>query len=298
MTVEAELLAFRLRLARKQGRKRLRLTRPTRPVPTTGIERRYTKAILEGPLAELRDAIKTIALPGIKLVVAAAPAAVNRHNSSEHADGYDDILEAVIGRVTIRVGERATDSEIRRIARAALDETQEHNDQQLRRQVNQVLGVDPLRNEPWLEDLLADAATANAKLIKGLTAQQVERLQQTIRARVRAGDRAEDIAAEVRERFVDDDGDDAAKAERRAALIARDQVGKLNASLDRVRQTEIGIKSYVWRTSRDERVRPEHAERDGVTFSWDEPPNDGHPGEPINCRCYPEPVFEDILEAL
>ena len=29
-----------------------------------------------------------------------------------------------------------------------------------------------------------------------------------------------------------------------------------------------------------------HWEREGQIFSVDEPPEDGHPGEPIRCRCY------------
>jgi hypothetical protein len=47
---------------------------------------------------------------------------------------------------------------------------------------------------------------------------------------------------------------------------------------------------YIWRTQGDSKVRSSHAERDGKTFSWDEPPEGGHPGEAPNCRCTAEDV--------
>ena len=48
--------------------------------------------------------------------------------------------------------------------------------------------------------------------------------------------------------------------------------------------------TYIWRTVGDNRVRSEHAVRDGKTFSWDNPPDGGHPGEAPNCRCTAEDV--------
>ncbi len=50
--------------------------------------------------------------------------------------------------------------------------------------------------------------------------------------------------------------------------------------------------SYIWRTAGDSKVRSSHAERNGETFSWDAPPEGGHPGEAPNCRCRAEDVEE------
>ena len=36
---------------------------------------------------------------------------------------------------------------------------------------------------------------------------------------------------------------------------------------------------YIWHTVGDDKVRPEHAARDGTIFSWTNPPEGGHPGE-------------------
>jgi SPP1 gp7 family putative phage head morphogenesis protein len=68
--------------------------------------------------------------------------------------------------------------------------------------------------------------------------------------------------------------------------------------VNRARQTELGVKQYTWRTSLDERVRPEHQEREGEVFSWAKPPKDGHPGQPINCRCTADPDLSAILDDL
>lgn len=85
--------------------------------------------------------------------------------------------------------------------------------------------------------------------------------------------------------------------ERRAKLIARDQVSKMNSALNQVRQTQLGIERYRWRTSRDERVRDTHRANAGKVFRWDTPPPEtGHPGHDINCRCTAEPVILDDID--
>ena len=73
--------------------------------------------------------------------------------------------------------------------------------------------------------------------------------------------------------------------EKRAALIACDQVGKLNSQLAQLEQINQGVDSYIWVTMRDSRVRPAHREREGKRFYWDSPPSGGHPGWAIRCRC-------------
>jgi SPP1 gp7 family putative phage head morphogenesis protein len=92
----------------------------------------------------------------------------------------------------------------------------------------------------------------------------------------------------------------------RARLIARDQTAKFVGSLNRIRQENAGIRRYIWRNQKDERVvgnpsgrypkgnvkHRDHWSREGKIYRWDDPPADGHPGQPIQCRCYPEPVLD------
>lgn len=86
----------------------------------------------------------------------------------------------------------------------------------------------------------------------------------------------------------------------RAELIARDQTLKLHAEITRTRQTNAGVREYIWSTSSDERVRPMHADLDGTTQSWGAPPvtnEDGdtnHPGGDYQCRCVAFPVLDSV----
>lgn len=79
----------------------------------------------------------------------------------------------------------------------------------------------------------------------------------------------------------------------RAALIARDQLYKLNAAMSQSRQTAAGADSYWWSTCRDERVRRTHRANEGRVFSWYNPsPITGHPGHDPNCRCLAIPIVK------
>jgi len=49
----------------------------------------------------------------------------------------------------------------------------------------------------------------------------------------------------------------------------------------------------------DERVRDSHADMEGQVCRFDDPPivdgEPANPGEPVQCRCYSDPYFEDLL---
>ena len=80
--------------------------------------------------------------------------------------------------------------------------------------------------------------------------------------------------------------------EKRAALIACDQVGKLNSQLTQLEQLQQGVDSYIWQTMMDGLVRDTHDARQGKRFAWDDPPSDGHPGWAIRCRCSASPCYD------
>ena len=49
--------------------------------------------------------------------------------------------------------------------------------------------------------------------------------------------------------------------------------------INELRQRGLGISQYVWRSRDDGKVRSAHATHDDRVFSWDNPPEDGHPGQ-------------------
>lgn len=162
--------------------------------------------------------------------------------------------------------------------------TSEHQKGQLFRQVKATVGVD-LKTiaDKGLGARIKRFTAENVALIKSVPKTYFESVEKSVLAGMRSGKRATEIAKDMEER--------AGVTMARAKLIARDQVLKFHGELNHSRQTELGIETYIWRTVKDNRVREEHAELEGETFSWDAPPEPGHPGEDYNCRCFAEPVM-------
>ena len=164
------------------------------------------------------------------------------------------------------------------------------------RQVQRVIPITRLGLRSQ-DAMISEWVRINVALIKSIDARYFAEVEKLIRDGFREGTTTRDIAASIRRRF--------AVSRSRAQLIARDQIGSLNAKITQAKQRELGVVRYIWRTSQDERVRgdpeglypdaePSHFDRDGEEFSWDEPPVDGHPGEPINCRCTAEPILPGV----
>jgi len=95
------------------------------------------------------------------------------------------------------------------------------------------------------------------------------------------------------------------QSDKKAKLIARDQTTKFIGALNSVRQRDVGIERFIWRTVQDirvtgtpggpndpSRVHGDHFAREGRVYRWDSLPADGGPGESIQCRCFAEPLIE------
>jgi SPP1 gp7 family putative phage head morphogenesis protein len=183
-----------------------------------------------------------------------------------------------------------SDASVERLAETTARQTSDFQRDQLSRHLTAAVGVNvPIRDGNLGEQV--DRFTAwNVSLIRTIPQRYFDQVRSTIVEDVSDGRRWEDISDDLEERFD--------VAESTAKLIARDQVGKFYGALNEERQTELGIESFIWRTMNDNRVREEHEDLAGDTFPWDDPPAEGIPGEPINCRCYAEPDLSAILEDL
>ena len=188
---------------------------------------------------------------------------------------------------------------IRKTGNSVSDQNRKQNNKVIR----QSLGVDVLRSEPWLDKKLELWTNQNIRLIKTLGEDHLNKVEQIILSGFRNGDSVTEIEKSIRDVVKDapkrfNNNVKGMSTVKRARLIARDQIGKLNGELTKARQQSIGVSHYIWRTSLDERVRPTHRALEGKEFAWNGKPQppEGHPGEPINCRCYAEPVLEDILD--
>lgn len=172
--------------------------------------------------------------------------------------------------------------------------TQKHSRAQWQRLVKESLGVDLPASEPDLVPQIEAFRRENTDLIESLVSEQVDRVRGVL-VDSGAGTRVEEIARAIRE------STDATRS--RAALIARDQVLKLNANVTQARHEAAGVTSYIWRTARDERVREDHRALDGTRQRYDAPPivdrrrgERANPGEHYQCRCVAEPIIPGFDE--
>jgi SPP1 gp7 family putative phage head morphogenesis protein len=198
-------------------------------------------------------------------------------------------LSAVLSGVLAEFG-RLLDREGELVPVGMDEATARANGRAIMGQLGAVIAVDPIAAEPWLGPAMEAWRASNVALIGGLGPRHAAEVEAIVGEAWKTGKRAEWIQRELEGRL--------GITRRRAELIARDQVGKLNGQLTMLRQSAYGVEGYIWRTSLDERVRQMHADRDGERFEWSTPPEDGHPGMPIQCRCVAEPDIQDQLDEL
>ena len=255
--------------------------RPGKWLFPTNAEKQYDK-VLYSLTAELKRLIKEILVPEI-------PSMVDEVEGKMPNDRLDDYLDRLKGLI-IYIGKAIQDKVNTTILEAELIgvEIARFNKKQSEKVTHSIFGIDIFVDEPWLGDQLKLFSSQNAQLIRSLPEQELERVAGDIERGLQQGVRFTDIAKGIQKSF--------GITRRRATLIARDQTTKLNASLTRLRQQEVGVEEYVWQTSGDERVRPTHRANDGKKFRWDSPPKvTGHPGNDVNCRCVALPVLDNLI---
>jgi SPP1 gp7 family putative phage head morphogenesis protein len=261
------------RVSRQKHRKQERALRPVRPS-------RKSEAQYRGKLLSLVAVLKKQALDELGPVLKQ----LEPSYAKDAADWGEKLKSVFLRLQSMTAGVSAwAVKQANAIATAVLGDV----DTRLTGSIKQSLKVDitgMLGKEGAIRDAMSMAVKANVELITSIPEQYLDKIEQAVMEAMSEGLRHEDIIKEI-ERI-------GGVTESRAELIARDQIGKLNSDFNRVRQTDLGIEEYTWSTSGDERVRDEHADLDGQTFRWDDPPPDGHPGEAIQCRCLATPIFK------
>lgn len=134
-------------------------------------------------------------------------------------------------------------------------------------------------------------AAENVALIKSIPRKMHEQVEQKVWNAVRQGSDLHKLSTELREVH--------GSTTKRAALIARDQNAKAKATIERVRQMELGITRGVWMHSHaGKEPRPTHVAMDNKEYDLAKGMYDSdegewvHPGQLINCRCTNRPVIE------
>lgn len=254
-----------------------------------GAEREYTRELLRLSKSLQRD-INQLLLPELGNIQ-------RSFNNEIKSDAWDDGLVAIIGEI-FRYAGIYSETVISRLP-MHFEAVSKFNERQFKMVVKSntglevpnpvsakgLLGINVFRTEPYLTALAEGWIRENTALIKSIPTKLYQDLEGIIRRGVMGGSSVKQLASEIKAKY--------GVTDYRAKLIAQDQILSLNADLTRFRLQSVGVKKYIWRTVNDNRVRPDHREREGDLFSWDKPPYDGHPGQPVRCRCVAEPVFED-----
>lgn len=269
----AERLAFRKRVvAVASTRKRppsLRAIPPPR-----GLVVEYTATLLR--VSRELDAILAAALAGAGL-------------RTDAADGDPPALDVLSKPQLTRALERARKAmekaTSRRSLAGAIDalgaRTVRLSQSRWRAELQRAMGVTPTDVVPDL--FVTSFRNRNLDLIRSLAGEKLVRARRIITERGTT-DRVETLAQRIQE--------DTGATASRAALIARDQVLKLNGEIAQAQHEAAGIVEYTWSTSGDERVREGHRELDGTRQKYKEPPvvdpksgRRANPGQDYSCRC-------------
>lgn len=266
--------------------KRNRGKRPIKKVPRAKsikyLERAYYKSIFE-MVSDLKKLTQKYLVPSIPSIISQA-GFYKVKSDSLRSDTFSEEISRNVEFIRLSFSKIYDEQKIENMAKAQASKINLHNANELSKQFGSVLGVNPVTSEFWLPAEITAFTKQNVSLIKSIPQNYFDRIEQTVIRDVQAGKLTKDIEADIKAAYNVSDN--------KAALIARDQTNKFNGELNRIRQTEVGITQYEWSTSLDERVRPEHAAREGKIFNWNDPPEGGHPGSEINCRCEAIPVFE------
>jgi SPP1 gp7 family putative phage head morphogenesis protein len=196
-------------------------------------------------------------------------------------------IKAALEEIADKWAEKWSREKFEKVIQPFAQDIQRFSAAQLNKVLYDIAGVDVVGAEPWLTSHIAAFTRDNVALIRSIPSTFFGEVEGIVTSDIADGVRWEEMSTYLHARFN--------VSESKATLIARDQTGKFCGKLNEVRQKELGVEGYVWRTMRDNRVRDDHEHRDGQKFAWDKAPPGGHPGEPIQCRCYADPDLEPLL---
>lgn len=143
---------------------------------------------------------------------------------------------------------------------------------------------------PIMRDAMNASIQENISLIKSIPSDYFTQVEGIVMRGYTAGRDLKTITDELENRY--------GVTRRRAALIARDQSNKLNATVTKARRVDLGLYEAIWvHSGAGKHPRPDHvkAGRDKLKFDVREGAYIGGkyilPGEEINCRCTSKTVL-------
>lgn len=241
-----------------------------------------------------RETIAALLSPDVVALTIAARRARGVDDADDDAGDLvhdaDDPLDRALDRMVGDVQRLQPDQDLAREVLGHARETDAFTRREVERQLKAAAGRDILAPAQRGSDIVTEFVQDNVRLITKLRQATRDEIEEYVRRGWRSGQDTDAIAKTIRNRFRH-------IKKSRAALIAADQIGKLNGELTIARLLGAGVTKGRWRDRKDRRVRPKHRELGrgrGTIFDLRKGvPVERFPGWPVRCRCWTEPVLED-----
>jgi uncharacterized protein with gpF-like domain len=144
-----------------------------------------------------------------------------------------------------------------------------------------------------LRQAMTAAVAENVQLIKSIGQQYHTQIEGAVMRSLQPGGRG---MADVREALNKYEG----ITDRRKDVIAKDQIRKVQASMNVERAKSAGIKKFRWlHSGNTSNAREDHIEMSGNIYDYDNPPvidqrtgERGYPGQAVSCKCQMVPIIE------
>ncbi len=258
------------------------------PVFPAGIEREYAR-VSRQYMRLLKESIEE-ELPALK-------EQIMKERGTYRADGINDVmvlLEKVLDRIRKRFTEKERGYGLRKRLESLAGMTRKLTIREWKKAVDKTLGIN-LMEDYYMGEFFQTAldrwVDENVSLIKTIPAETLGDMRVIVKEGFLNGKSTTCIMKEIQHRY--------AVGKNHARLLARDQIGKLNASITEAQQRDAGIEEYIWDDCGDSRVRESHKALNGKRFRWDDPPvvdhktgRRCHPQQDYQCRCRAKPVFK------
>jgi len=281
--------------------------RPAKPIQPSDAVERYYRTQLRSLVRAMARAVAEEVMPVVRDEKAAYIGDADRSVVMDR--WIDRVIEALQRASALFIGQ-AFEAQAARVARSTVSMAEAESTKAFLKSVNQAVGVDlsPVLSQQGMAEYIDASVLDNVALIRSVSEQYFERVQNIVLGGMRNGDHPTSIAKALQHQT--------GITDRRAKAIARDQVAKLNSQIVQRRQVQAGITHFRWVTANDERVtgRPggryanakikcyEIAKRDigfgpGV-YPWSRGASYAgetnlYPGRAhVACRCTASPVFE------
>lgn len=185
------------------------------------------------------------------------------------------------------------------------DETMKFGEKEFQRILDKGINVNLPTTAEWWEDMKKSWMEDNYTLITSNAKNYVSKINTLTEQAIVNGLSPSKLKEEIQKATE-------SLSDKHCKLLARDQIGKLNGQITQAQMEEVGLDTYIWSTSFDDRVRESHSIMEGLLCRWDDAsvysPDNGktwiprpsgavelHPGQDIQCRCVPLTFYPELI---